>query len=165
MQVEVRLTTPSCPMRQELGSAVERAVAALPDAPRVHVVFGALNERERRDLALRLRPPGEAARPPVASRVYAVASGKGGVGKSSVTANLAVALADAGLAVGLLDADVWGYSLPHLFGARRAPVAVSGVMFPIEAHGVRLMSTGFFVDEDEPVVWRGPMLQRRWSSS
>ena len=98
--------------------------------------------------------------PTAAPRIYAVASGKGGVGKSSVTANLAVALADQGLAVGLLDADVWGYSVPHLFGTRRAPVALSGIMFPVEAHGVRLMSTGFLVREDEPVVWRGPMLHK-----
>jgi ATP-binding protein involved in chromosome partitioning len=98
--------------------------------------------------------------PVPAPRIYAVASGKGGVGKSSVTANLAVALADQGLAVGLLDADVWGYSVPHLFGTHRAPVALSGIMFPVEAHGVRLMSTGFLVPEDEPVIWRGPMLHK-----
>jgi ATP-binding protein involved in chromosome partitioning len=77
-----------------------------------------------------------------------------------VTANLAVALADQGLTVGLLDADVWGYSVPQLFGVRRAPVALNGIMFPVEAHGVRLMSTGFLVAEGEPVIWRGPMLHK-----
>ena len=94
------------------------------------------------------------------TNVYAVASGKGGVGKSSVTANLAVALAQQGQRVGVLDADVWGYSIPHLFGVRRSPVALKGVMLPVEAHGVSLMSVGFFVEEEEPVVWRGPMLHK-----
>lgn len=94
------------------------------------------------------------------TRVYAVASGKGGVGKSSVTVNLAAALARTGQRVGVLDADVWGYSMPLLFGVRSAPVALKGIMLPVEAHGVRLMSVGFFVGEDEPVVWRGPMLHK-----
>jgi ATP-binding protein involved in chromosome partitioning len=94
------------------------------------------------------------------TRVYAVASGKGGVGKSSVTANLAVALAQQGERVGVLDADVWGWSIPQLFGVRRAPVALKGLMLPVEAHGVALMSVGFFVEDNEPVVWRGPMLHK-----
>ena len=161
VRVEVRLTTSSCPLRETFGAAVAAAAAAVvPDTP-VDVEFGVLDERARRDLAMMLRGSGAAASSgPVAPRIYAVASGKGGVGKSSVTANLAVALADQGLAVGLLDADVWGYSVPQLFGTRRAPVALSGLMFPVEAHGVRLMSTGFLVGEDEPVVWRGPMLHK-----
>jgi ATP-binding protein involved in chromosome partitioning len=92
--------------------------------------------------------------------VYAIASGKGGVGKSTVTANLAVALAQQGKRVGILDADVWGYSIPQLFGVRRAPVALKGLMLPVEAHGVSLMSVGFFVKDEEPVVWRGPMLHK-----
>ena len=94
------------------------------------------------------------------TRIYAVASGKGGVGKSTVTANLAVALAATGKRVGLLDADVWGYSMPHLFGVRRAPVVLGELMLPVPAHGVALMSIGFFVHEDQPVVWRGPMLHK-----
>lgn len=161
VRVEVRLTTPSCPLRETFGQAVANAVVSvLPDAT-VDVAFGLLDERARRDLALLLRGQAPASsKGAVAPRIYAVASGKGGVGKSSVTANLAVALADQGLTVGLLDADVWGYSVPQLFGTRRAPVALSGLMFPVEAHGVRLMSTGFLVGEDEPVVWRGPMLHK-----
>ena len=92
--------------------------------------------------------------------IYAVGSGKGGVGKSTITANLAVALARAGKRVGVVDADVWGYSVPQLFGVREAPAAVRGMMLPVEAHGVQLMSVGFFVSDDEPVVWRGPMLHK-----
>jgi ATP-binding protein involved in chromosome partitioning len=160
VRVEVRLTTPTCPLRDAFGAAVTTAVHAVAPGAEVEVAFGALDERARRDLSLRLRGPATGAIPVVAPRIYAVASGKGGVGKSSVTANLAVALADQGLQVGLLDADVWGYSVPQLFGTRRAPVALSGLMFPVEAHGVRLMSTGFLVPEDEPVIWRGPMLHK-----
>lgn len=161
VRVEVRLTTPSCPLRDTFGAAVTAAVHSVAPAAGVEVVFGALDERARRDLSLTLRGGGESRGiPEIAPRIYAVASGKGGVGKSSVTANLAVALADQGLSVGVLDADVWGYSIPQLFGTRRAPVALSGLMLPVEAHGVRLMSTGFLVAEDEPVIWRGPMLHK-----
>jgi ATP-binding protein involved in chromosome partitioning len=96
----------------------------------------------------------------VPTRIYGVASGKGGVGKSSLTVNLAVALAQSGQRVGVLDADVWGYSVPQLFGVRERPLAVKGMMLPVPSHGVRLMSIGFFVDDAEPVVWRGPMLQK-----
>ena len=161
VRVEVLLTTATCPLRESFGAAVAEAVASVLPAAGVDVTFGVLDERARRDLASMLRGSSPAAAAePVAPRIYAVASGKGGVGKSTVTANLAVALADQGLAVGLLDADVWGYSVPQLFGTRRAPVALSGLMFPVEAHGVRLMSTGFLVGEDEPVVWRGPMLHK-----
>lgn len=158
--VEIRLTTPSCPLRETFRSQVTAAVRSVVPAASVELTFGVLDDRARRDLAMMLRGPETGGIPLVAPRIYAVASGKGGVGKSSVTANLAVALADQGLSVGLLDADVWGYSVPQLFGVRRAPVALNGIMFPVEAHGVRLMSTGFLVAEDEPVIWRGPMLHK-----
>lgn len=138
----------------------------LADAVRA-VVPGAVVEvlvadgERRQEVAARLRPrqqrPGGLGS---GTRVLAVASGKGGVGKSTVTANLAVALAADGARVGVVDADVWGYSQPTLLGVRRAPVAVPGLMFPLAAHGVRLMSVGFFVEEDQPVVWRGPMLHK-----
>ena len=160
IRVEIRLTTPSCPLRETFGAAVTAAVRSTAPGAAVDIDFGVLDERARRDLAITLRGRNTGGVPVVAPRIYAVASGKGGVGKSSVTANVAVALAEQGLAVGLLDADVWGYSVPQLFGTRRAPVALSGLMFPVEAHGVRLMSTGFLVAEDEPVIWRGPMLHK-----
>jgi ATP-binding protein involved in chromosome partitioning len=160
VRVEVRLTTPSCPLKETIREQVTSAVHGVAPSAPVGIAFGALDDRARRDLSATLRGPGTGGIPVVAPRIYAVASGKGGVGKSSLTANLAVALADQGLSVGLLDADVWGYSVPQLFGTRRAPVALSGLMFPVEAHGVRLMSTGFLVAEDEPVIWRGPMLHK-----
>lgn len=118
-----------------------------------------LQPHRRKDLGARLRARAHdnRIRPPA---VIGVASGKGGVGKSTVTANLATSLARAGRRVGVLDADVWGFSVPQLFGVRTSPVAVSGMMLPVGAHGVRLMSVGFFVEDDRPVMWRGPMLDK-----
>ncbi len=164
VKVTVRLTTPSCPMKDTLARDVSAAVSEVAGVERVEVGFGAMSDNERMTLAARLRgdtPQGEHRFGLDSStQVYAVASGKGGVGKSTVTANLAVALAEQGRRVGVLDADVWGYSIPHLFGVRRAPVALKGLMLPVEAHGVSLMSVGFFVTDEEPVVWRGPMLHK-----
>ncbi|MDI6908605.1 Mrp/NBP35 family ATP-binding protein [Nocardioides sp.] len=163
VRVTVRLTTPACPLKETLVRDVTAAVGAVAGVRRVEVRFAAMSEGDRMALAARLRGGRETDHPfgPRSStQVYAVASGKGGVGKSTVTANLAVALAAAGKRVGVLDADVWGYSMPHLFGVRRAPVALKGLMLPVEAHGVALMSVGFFVDDEEPVVWRGPMLHK-----
>ena len=127
------------------------------------MTFAAMSEGDRIALAARLRGGRERGHQfglGSTTRVYAVASGKGGVGKSTVTANVAAALAQQGQRVGVLDADVWGYSMPQLFGVRRSPVALKGLMLPVEAHGVSLMSVGFFVDDAEPVVWRGPMLHK-----
>ncbi len=162
--MSVRLTTPACPMKETLGADVTAAVSQVAGVMRVEVSFAAMSENERMRLAARLRgdtPEGtHKFGLDSTTKVYAVASGKGGVGKSTVTANLAVALAQQGQRVGILDADVWGYSIPHLFGVRRAPIAIKGLMLPVEAHGVSLMSVGFFVADEEPVVWRGPMLHK-----
>lgn len=164
VRVVVRLTTPSCPMKEQLAAAVTTAVRGVASVSSVEVAWDAMSDSERLRLAANLRGArsegthqfGDGS----ATNVYAVASGKGGVGKSSLTANLAVALSQQGQRVGVLDADVWGYSIPQLFGIRRPPVALKGLMLPVEAHGVALMSVGFFVDEEEPVVWRGPMLHK-----
>ena len=163
-RVELAAVSPSGPTADQLRSAVTTAAATGPEVRSVEVRLTPLTERERMELAQRLRSyrvpdPATGAWSP-APRVYAVASGKGGVGKSSVTANVAAALARHGQRVGVLDADVWGYSIPQLFGVRRPPIALKGLMLPVDAHGVRLMSTGFFVDDGEPVVWRGPMLHK-----
>ncbi|HSJ19439.1 MAG TPA: Mrp/NBP35 family ATP-binding protein [Nocardioidaceae bacterium] len=165
VRVSVKLTTPACPMKDTLAREVTEAVSKVAGVERVEVSFGAMSENEKMRLAQRLRgdnPDGGGHPFGVDSQtqVYAIASGKGGVGKSTVTANLAVALANQGKRVGVLDADVWGYSIPHLFGVRRAPIAIKGMMLPVEAHGVSLMSVGFFVKDEEPVVWRGPMLHK-----
>lgn len=144
-----------------LSELLRKAATSVPGVSDATVRTTPLADGARADLASRLRSRNR--RPGALgsnTRVYAVGSGKGGVGKSSLTANLAVALAQSGQRVGLLDADVWGYSVPQLFGVRESPVAMKGLMLPVRTHGVELMSIGFFVPEDEPVVWRGPMLQK-----
>ncbi|MPY77315.1 MAG: P-loop NTPase [Actinophytocola sp.] len=159
VHVEVALTTSRCPLRDRLRDDITAAASTVAGVSSVEVSFETMSERERLALAQRLREQ-RATGIGEHTQVYAVASGKGGVGKSTVTANLAVALAARGNRVGVLDADVWGYSVPQLFGVRRNPVALKGLMLPVEAHGVRLMSVGFFVEDGEPVVWRGPMLHK-----
>jgi ATP-binding protein involved in chromosome partitioning len=163
VRVEVRLTTESCPLVEELRHAVTTVVSAQTGVRGVEVSFSTMSPRERAEFADRLKigaPPLNGALGIGGTRVYAVASGKGGVGKSTVTANLAAALAASGHRVGVLDADVWGYSMPQLFGVRRSPVVLGDLMMPVPAHGVGLMSMGFFVNEEQPVVWRGPMLHK-----
>ena len=160
VRVVVTLTTEGCPMQKRLADDVSVAVLSVPGAAGVDVSFTVMGERQRQEVAQTIAADRPAAGAPIATAVYAVASGKGGVGKSSVSANLAVALARQGKTVGLLDADVWGYSVPQLFGVRRNPIVMDGVMLPVEAHGVRLMSTGFLVEDGTPIVWRGPMLHK-----
>lgn len=160
VEVEVALTTAGCPMKERLTQDVVSAAAAVAGVTAVVVRFTVMDEQSRRAVATKVLATARSASEPIAAAIYAVASGKGGVGKSSVAANLAVALAQQGKSVGLLDADVWGYSVPALFGARRSPVAMYEKMLPVEAHGVRLMSMGFFVEDGAPIVWRGPMLHK-----
>jgi ATP-binding protein involved in chromosome partitioning len=156
--IPVVLLTSAEPARARLSTEVAAAARTVPGVGEVEIEFAPMDQPRRMRLAQRLA----AASPRVqrTPRIYAVASGKGGVGKSTITANLAAALARSGQRVGVLDADVWGYSIPHLFGVRHNPVALAGTMLPVRAHGVSLISTGFFVGEDEPVMWRGPMLHK-----
>ena len=163
VQLQLRLTTASCPLVNELRDAVEAAVRSVDGVRGVQIDVVTMTAHERAELADQLErraTPLTSALGVGGTQVYAVASGKGGVGKSTVTANLAAALAATGKRVGVLDADVWGYSIPHLFGVRRTPVVLGEKMLPVPAHGVSLMSIGFFVTEDQPVVWRGPMLHK-----
>jgi ATP-binding protein involved in chromosome partitioning len=163
VSVQLRLTTENCPLAGELRAAVTAAAERVDGVRRATVDLTAMPARERTELADRLRhstPPLTGGLGGAGTAIYGVASGKGGVGKSTVTANLAAALAATGRRVGVLDADVWGYSMPQLFGVHRNPVVLGGAMLPVPAHGVQLMSVGFFVDEDRPVVWRGPMLHK-----
>jgi ATP-binding protein involved in chromosome partitioning len=163
VRVTVSLTTPGCPIRSHFETAVRTAVGALDGVSRVEVGFDVLSDQEKQGLQRKLGrtgglPEGALAR---VSNVLCIGSGKGGVGKSTVTANLAAALAAEGKKVGVLDADVWGYSIPRMFGvAGRPPVSAERKIMPLEAHGVKVMSIGFFVEEDSAVVWRGPMLHK-----
>jgi ATP-binding protein involved in chromosome partitioning len=167
VRVQVKLTVAGCPLKAEIQRRVADALGPLPGVEGVAVELDTMTDEERRGLRRGLGGGPERPSPfsaESATRVLAVASGKGGVGKSSVTCNLAVALAAHGRTVGVLDADVYGYSIPRMMGADRPPVVVEDLMLPIEAHGVRLMSIGFLTEEDSPVIWRGPMLHKALTS-
>jgi ATP-binding protein involved in chromosome partitioning len=149
----------------EVTRRIRSALAGVPSVDRVEVEFEELDEDEDVELAKRLCPvddQGQRLNPftDARTRVVAVSSGKGGVGKSSVTVNLAVALARRGHRVAVLDADVWGFSVPRMLGVERGPAAIDRVIVPPESYGVRYISIGFFTSEDEGVVWRGPMLHK-----
>lgn len=162
-RVTVRLTTPTCPLRERLVADVGTAVGAVPGVSGVQVIFGAMSDGERIALASRLRGGRETGHPfgpGSRTAVYAVASGKGGVGKSSVTVNLACALAAQGLRVGIVDADVYGFSVPGLMGITQQPTRVDDMILPPVAYGVKVISIGMFVSGNQPVAWRGPMLHR-----
>ncbi len=160
--VTVSLTTAGCPIRGHFEQSVAQAVGGLDGVTSVSVAFDVLSDQEKGELQRKLGrgslPEGALAQ---VANVVCVGSGKGGDGKSSVTANLAAALAAEGKSVGVLDADVWGYSIPRMFGITgRPPVSAQRKIIPMEAGGVKVMSIGFFVEEDAAVVWRGPMLHK-----
>jgi len=166
VDVRVLLTTAGCPMRDTLTRDVTAAVRTVDGAAGVRVQLGEMTPDQRRELTTKLRGTTGAAPtipfndPGSLTRVYAIASGKGGVGKSSVTANLAAAMAADGLRVGVLDADVHGFSIPRLLNVTGRPTKVDDMMIPPVAHGVRVISIGMFVPAGQPVAWRGPMLHR-----
>jgi ATP-binding protein involved in chromosome partitioning len=163
VDVTVSLTTPGCPIKGHFQSSVAEAVSALQGVTHVNVYFDVLSDTQKAALQHKLGrgslPAGALAR---VANVLCIGSGKGGVGKSTLTANLAAALTAEGKRVGVLDADVWGYSIPRMYGlgATRPPVSAERKIIPLESHGVKVMSIGFFVEEDAAVVWRGPMLHK-----
>jgi ATP-binding protein involved in chromosome partitioning len=164
--VRVLLTVSGCPLKDKITRDVTATVSALDGVTSVVVDLGVMSDEQRGALQTQLRG-GQAARevpfaqPGSLTRVYAVASGKGGVGKSSITANLAVAMAATGLKVGVVDADIYGFSIPRMLGAVDArPTQVESMIMPPTAHGVKVISIGMFVQGNQPVVWRGPMLHR-----
>ncbi len=163
VRVDVLITIEGCPLKDRITHDVERALAPLQGVERVEVALSPMSPQEREALVHRLRGGAAAQRAivfPERTSVVAVASGKGGVGKSSVTVNLACSLAADGYAVGILDADVWGFSVPRMLGVSGRPVGFNDMILPLEAHGVRVISMGFFVPEETPVIWRGPMLHK-----
>lgn len=164
VDVTVSLTTPGCPIRNHFQVEVVKAVQAVEGVTRVGVAFDVLTNEERAALQRKLGRPGGLPSGALArvQHVVCVGSGKGGVGKSTVTANLAAALAAEGKSVGVLDADVWGYSIPRMFGlgGQRPQVSAARKIIPLESQGVKVMSIGFFLKEDAAVVWRGPMLHK-----
>jgi ATP-binding protein involved in chromosome partitioning len=166
--VEVLLTVAGCPLKDRITRDVTAALAPLPGVTGVKVDLGVMTEEQRQAMVTRLRGPAAAAEQKKISfwgddattRVLAIASGKGGVGKSSVTVNLAAALAAQGHRVAVIDCDIYGFSVPRMLGATGRPVGFNGMIMPLEAHGVRVISIGFFVEPGKPVMWRGPMLHR-----
>ncbi|WP_026460324.1 Mrp/NBP35 family ATP-binding protein [Schaalia suimastitidis] len=164
--VTVLLTTAGCPLRNRITADVERAVGAIDGVSTVSVVMGVMNDEQKKALREKLnggRPEREIpfAQPSSLTRVIAVTSGKGGVGKSSMTANLAAALAATGLKVGVMDADIYGFSIPRMLGVTHEPQVLDGMIIPpVGAGGVKVMSIGMFVPDGQPVIWRGPMLHR-----
>ena len=164
VDVTVSLTTPGCPIKNHFQTAVADAVRGVDGVSAVNVGFDVLSDQEKAGLQRKLGRPGGLPEGSLAevSTVICIGSGKGGVGKSSLTVNLAAALAAEGKRVGVLDADVWGYSIPRMLGLGNERPKVSGdrKILPLEAHGLKVMSIGFFLGEDEAVVWRGPMLHK-----
>jgi len=164
VEVVVSLTTPGCPIRSHFEQAVAKQVSALAGVESVGVGFDVLSDSEKANLQQKLGRPGGLPEGALAQvkNVVCVASGKGGVGKSTMTANLAAALQAEGRKVGALDADVYGYSMPRMLGVNRKPdVNAERKILPlVSPTGVKVMSIGFFVEENAAVVWRGPMLHK-----
>ncbi len=164
VDVTVSLTTPGCPIKGHFQTSVAKSVSALDGVTRVNVGFDVLSDQEKSGLQKKLGRPGGLPEGSLAqvANVICIGSGKGGVGKSSLTVNLAAALTAEGKKVGVLDADVWGYSIPRMLGLGGQKPKVSGErkILPLESHGIKVMSIGFFIAEDEAVVWRGPMLHK-----
>ncbi|AQA21643.1 cobQ/CobB/MinD/ParA nucleotide binding domain protein [Rhodococcus sp. MTM3W5.2] len=165
VDIEIYLTTAGCPMRTEITDRVTKAVSDVSGIGAIRVELDVMNDEQRTELRKSLR--GDSAEPVIPfaqpgslTRVYAVASGKGGVGKSSVTVNLAAAMAARGLSVGVLDADIYGHSVPRMLGTDAKPTQVERMIMPPQSHDVKLISIAQFTQGNTPVVWRGPMLHR-----
>ena len=163
VSLEIVLTIAGCPLRQSFEQQVEQALSGIPGVRGVALSFGVMTAEERQRLTTKLRggaTEDKKIRLNRDTRVIAVASGKGGVGKSSLSANLAVAFSQLGRRTGILDADIYGHSIPHILGIHQKPVAVDQMIVPPVKDGLKLMSIGFFLDGNEPVMWRGPMLHK-----
>jgi ATP-binding protein involved in chromosome partitioning len=165
VHVEIYLTVSGCPLRDKITRDVTAAVSEVDGVRHVTVDLDVMSDQQRTELRRSLRGDVDEPRIPFAepgsmTRVYCVASGKGGVGKSSLTVNLAVAMAARGLSVGVVDADIYGHSVPRMLGADGRPTRVEKMILPPEAHGVKAISIAMFTQGNTPVVWRGPMLHR-----
>ena len=163
--IEIYLTIAGCPMKNQIVDNATKVVSELEGVGAVTVTTDVMNDEQRREFRMAVRgnasePVIPFAQPDSTTRVFAISSGKGGVGKSSTTVNLACALADRGLSVGIVDADIYGHSIPGMMGNDSAPYQVDDMIMPPRKHGVAMISIGHFVSGNDPVVWRGPMLHR-----
>jgi len=167
LSLKILLTVAGCPMRDTLQRDIAGAVDGVDGVSELALEFGVMSEQQRADLQTKLRGGRAGAEPVIPfnlpesrTRVFAIASGKGGVGKSSMTVNLAAALAQKGLSVGVADADIYGHSIPRMLGVEGAPTQVEDMIMPPQAHGMKVISIGMFTPGNTAVVWRGPMLHR-----
>src|SRR3954452_588659 len=164
VSVTIALTVAGCPLRDSFQSQVVEHVGKVPGVERVRLGFDVMSPDEKAALSAKLRGGVESRSKGISvdrnTRVLAVASGKGGVGKSSLTVNLAAAFSQLGHRTGILDADIYGHSIPHMLGVDQRPVVVDKMIVPPVGHDLKLMSIGFFLDDNSPVMWRGPMLHR-----
>ncbi|WP_297565755.1 Mrp/NBP35 family ATP-binding protein [uncultured Arcanobacterium sp.] len=164
-KIEIRLTTAGCPLKDQISSEVKEKISALPGISQVEVLLTEMSAEQKADLRKKLRGGVAPKVIPFTqkenlTRVYAISSGKGGVGKSSVTVNLAAAMAKNGKKVGIVDADIYGFSIPQMMGVTTPPQVLEGMLIPPVAHGVKVISIGMFLEENTPVIWRGPILHR-----
>ncbi|WP_054952152.1 Mrp/NBP35 family ATP-binding protein [Flaviflexus massiliensis] len=163
--VGIDLTTQGCPLRDTISSDIEEAVGKVEGTKSVSVSFGVMSDEQRKALQTKLRGGVPEAvipfsQPGSLTRVYAITSGKGGVGKSTMTANLALAMAKSGLRVGIVDADIYGHSIPDMLGVTQPPTRVEDMIMPPVAQDIKVISIGMFTQGNTPVVWRGPMMHR-----
>lgn len=164
--VGITLTVPGCPLKARISEDVTKSVSLIPGVKSVRLDFDVMTDQQREKLRQKLGHGPQTGRTPTAIRNFAdrfiaVSSGKGGVGKSIITTNLAVALALLGRRVGLLDADVYGFSIPHMLGVHGQPTVIDKKLIPLRKDdNIQVVSMGFFVKEDEPIIWRGPLLHK-----
>ncbi len=178
VEVLIALTIPGCPLKNQIKESIEQALNPIEEITEVGVEFTVMSDEQRESVRLMVHGDPQATagtnpaqghaegrevpfgRPGSKTRVLLIASGKGGVGKSSLTANLAVALARRDRDVAVVDADVWGFSIPRMLGVQEPPTVIDDMLIPPVANGVRCISMGFFAEEDQPVIWRGPMIHK-----
>ena len=158
----IKLTIPGCPLKDKINKDIRAAMADLQDIDEVNFHWSAMTQEERQKLTQTMtgKNPSELFQKKGVGHVVLVASGKGGVGKSTVTANLAVAVAQDGFKVGLLDADIHGFSIPRILGLNGNPTVLDNTIIPLEKYGLRVISMGFFMEETQAVIWRGPLVHK-----
>jgi ATP-binding protein involved in chromosome partitioning len=161
VEIGIKLTIPGCPLKARIESDVTRAVTALDGVRKVNIQFGSMNQEEKAEVrSMVMGQPETEEAPHIADHIIAISSGKGGVGKSTVTANLARSFAEMGYKVAVLDADVYGFSIPRMLGVTTQPTVVDNMIIPAEQDKIKVVSMGFFVPDDTPVIWRGPLLHK-----
>lgn len=166
VEIHINLTVATCPLKNTIKDDVIKTVSKVKDVRKVTVILGVMNADQRKAMREKLAGANNAyknnpfTKPGNTTKIYAISSGKGGVGKSSITANLAIALSQKGLKIGVMDADIYGFSIPRILGVKNEPQTVDSMIIPPVVNGIKVMSIGMFVPPSQAVIWRGPMLHR-----